>query len=48
MTVAAAQAASWRRVAADPTLLVTLVAVWLLLGLFVLYPLVGNTFGYWQ
>jgi iron(III) transport system permease protein len=40
VTVAVAQAASWRRVAADPTLLVTLVAVWLLLGLFVLYPLV--------
>ena len=39
MTVAA-QAASWRRVAADPTLLVTLIAVWLLLGLFVLFPLV--------
>jgi iron(III) transport system permease protein len=38
--VAAAQLGSWRRVAADPTLLVTLAAVWLLLGLFVLYPLV--------
>jgi len=32
--------ASWRRVAADPVLLGTIVALWALLGLFVVFPLV--------
>jgi iron(III) transport system permease protein len=37
--VAAVKAASWRRVAADPALLAAILAVWILLLLFVLYPL---------
>lgn len=37
--MAAGQTASWRRVAADPALLTAILAVWILLLLFVLYPL---------
>jgi iron(III) transport system permease protein len=37
--VAARQTVSWRRVAADPALLTAILAVWILLLLFVLYPL---------
>lgn len=37
--MAAAKAASWRRVAADPALLAAILAVWILLLLFVLFPL---------
>jgi len=37
--VAARQATSWRRVAADPALLTAILAVWVLLLLFVLFPL---------
>ena len=32
-------AAEWRRVAADPALLGTIVVLWVLLALFVLFPL---------
>jgi iron(III) transport system permease protein len=38
--VAAASSASWRRVARDPVLLSAILAVWFLLALFVLFPLV--------
>ena len=37
--MAAGQTVSWRRVAADPALLTAILAVWILLLLFVLYPL---------
>jgi iron(III) transport system permease protein len=37
--VARAQSASWRRVAADPALLGAIAAVWILLLLFVLFPM---------
>jgi iron(III) transport system permease protein len=37
--VAATPTASWRRVAADPALLAAILAVWILLLLFVLYPM---------
>ena len=37
--MAARQTVSWRRVAADPALLTAILAVWILLLLFVLYPL---------
>jgi iron(III) transport system permease protein len=38
--VAAPSSASWRRVARDPVLLSAILAVWILLALFVLFPLV--------
>ena len=37
--MAATPTASWRRVAADPALLAAILAVWILLLLFVLYPM---------
>ena len=37
--MARAPSASWRRVASDPPLLGAIVAIWLLLLLFVLFPL---------
>ena len=37
--MARAQSASWRRVAADPALLGAIAAIWILLLLFVLYPM---------
>ena len=38
--MAVASGASWRRVARDPVLLATILVVWVLLALFVLFPLV--------